>query len=110
MGWIIFFIWMLLGVVINIANLIKRGSQKGSLDWRVASMTIKICMWISIIGLAILLLYGLGWIWYYFCGGFLLFEDQPFWDKVICGIITLLPLGFFIGIVRICCGWNPDKH
>lgn len=109
MGWMIFFFWIFLGVIINIASLIKKGSPEGSLDRKIASVTITICMWIGIIGLAILLLYCIGWIWYYFCGGFLLFEDQPFWDKVVCGLITLIPFGFFLGIIMICCGWDPDK-
>lgn len=109
MGWILFAIWMFLGVVINIANVFKKGSPKDSLDYKVASVTMTVCMWIGILTLAIVLLYCIGWVWYYFCGGFLIFEDQPFWDKVICGLITLIPFGFFLGIVRICCGWDPDK-
>lgn len=109
MGWILFAIWMFLGVVVNIANIIKKGSPKDSIDYKVGKMTMEVCMWIGIVTLALVLLYCLGWVWYYFCGGFLVFEDQPFWDKVICGLITLIPFGFLLGIIRICCGWDPFR-
>lgn len=109
MGWILFAIWMFLGVVVNIANIIKKDSPKDSIDYKVGKMTMEVCMWIGIVTLALVLLYCLGWVWYYFCGGFLVFEDQPFWDKVICGLITLIPFGFLLGIIRICCGWDPFR-
>lgn len=107
MGWTIFFIWLTLGFIVNIAMSTEKYAEYGSKEQKIASKVVSCCMWIGIIGLLIFILYILGWVWY-FCGGFLVFEDQPFWDKVICGLISLIPLGFFLGFIAICFGWDPD--
>lgn len=53
----------------------------------------------------ILFLWILGWIWYYFCGGFLIFDDMfgpvPFWDKVVYGLISAVPLGVVLGLIAL---------
>lgn len=68
------------------------------------------------LGVVVCILYVLGWIWYYFCGGFLVLDDYgplagqtPFWDRVLYGLLSLLPLGFIIGFIAILGGWNPDN-
>lgn len=127
MGWIIFICYLIYGLFINIMFMNKRaagdslqqaissGADSKEIEklrkWcKRASLIVDGMMWIGIISLAIFLLYGLGWVWYYFCSGFLIFEDQPFWDKVICGLISLIPLGFLIGFIMICFGWDPDRR
>lgn len=109
MGWIIFLCYLIYGVVINLFIQLEKNAPEGSAERKRAKIIVQCLMWIGISGLGIFFLYCLGWIWYFFCGGFLLFEDQPFWDKVVCGLISLIPFGFFIGFIMICCGWDPDK-
>lgn len=109
MGWIIFATYFIAGIFYQLFNYIEKTSPHGSKERKIASLVMTGIMILCIIGVAVLALYALGWIWYFFCGGFLIFEDQPFWDKVVCGLISLIPLGFFIGIIMVLFGWNPDK-
>lgn len=109
MGWIIFVCYLIYGVVVNLFIHLEKNAPEGSAERKRAEIIVQCLMWIGIGSLGIFFLYCLGWIWYFFCGGFLLFEDQPFWDKVVCGLISLIPFGFFIGFIMICCGWDPDK-
>lgn len=109
MGWIIFVCYLIYGVVVNLFIHLEKNAPEGSAERKRAKIIVQCLMWIGIGSLGIFFLYCLGWIWYFFCGGFLLFEDQPFWDKVVCGLISLIPFGFFIGFIMICCGWDPDK-
>ncbi len=109
MGWIIFVCYLIYGVVVNLFIHLEKNAPEGSAERKRAKFIVQCLMWIGIGSLGIFFLYCLGWIWYFFCGGFLLFEDQPFWDKVVCGLISLIPFGFFIGFIMICCGWDPDK-
>ena len=109
MGWIIFVCYLIYGVVVNLFIHLEKNAPEGSAERKRAKIIVQCLMWIGIGSLGIFFLYCLGWIRYFFCGGFLLFEDQPFWDKVVCGLISLIPFGFFIGFIMICCGWEPDK-
>lgn len=126
MGWVIFICYIIYGLFINLMvanqNDARKDWEKAKVDhlsekeieeyrksYRNISVAVDIMMWIGIASVGIFILYGLGWIWYFFCSGFLVFEDQPFWDKVICGLLSLIPLGFLIGIIMIICGWDPDK-
>lgn len=109
MGWVIFIVWIVLAIFANIFVSMEENAEteqekkSGRIGWH-------ICMWIGISALGIGLLYLLGWIWYYFCCGFLVFEEPSFFWKIIWGAFTLIPLGFIIGIIAICCGWDPkDK-
>lgn len=90
---------------------INSNNEKEIAYWRAhykrVDTIFNIMLIIGIAALAIFVLYILGCIWYFFCGGFLIFEDQPFLDKVICGLISLLPFGMFLGFVAILGGWNP---
>ena len=109
MGWIMFFIWIFLGIVLNICLRMEKETPK-SQKWCGMLPVTWVFLITGIAGLAILLLYGLGWIWYYFCSGFLIFEDQPFWDKIICGLISLFPLSCVLGLIAIAFGWDPWKR
>lgn len=101
--------WIVLGVFTNLFIFIEDHSPDNSIKKKYAKRAGICCMCIGITGAVILILYILGWLWYYFCGGFLIWEDQPFWDKIACGIISLIPFGFLIGFIMICFGWDPDK-
>ena len=131
MGWIIFIIYLFFGAFVNCARKhesdlideletakleiakLESNDKKKVKDikrrLKKASLVVNISMYIGVASLGIFLLYGIGWIWYFFCGGFLVFEDCTFWDKVVYGLISLLPLGFVIGFIAICFGWDPSK-
>lgn len=107
MGWTIFAIWMVLGIAINICISVEKSSE-GKTKEKAKKIGI-ILMWTGVAGLSIILLYGLSWIWYYFCCGFLVFEDpSPGW-KIIWMFTSLIPLALVLGIIAIFWGWDPFK-
>lgn len=109
MGWIIFAVWMILGVSTQLFIVYSKNADDKSKEKKKVENGIKVCMWIGISILGTIFLYGLGWLWYYFCCGFLVFEDpSPGW-KIIWGITSLIPLGFILGFIAICLGHNPFK-
>lgn len=109
MGWIIFAVFMLLGILANIFVSMEDNAEteeekkSGRRGWQT-------CMWIGITLLGIGLLYALGWVWYYFCCGFLVIEEPSFFWKIIWGLLSLVLLGFVAGLIAICCGWNPKDR
>lgn len=107
MGWLIFIGFMFYGLFMRVFATAYEDS--GGKD-KVAKIGFWTFLWIGIAALAILLLAGLGWIWYYFCCGFLVFEEPSFWWKVIWGLTSLIPLGFFIGFIGIFFGHDPNKY
>lgn len=109
MGWLIFAGWLILGLFANVFLTLSKHCEPGTKEKKLADRGRDWCLWIGLTIMIIGLLYLLGWIWYYFCSGFLIFEDQPFFDKIICGLISLIPLGFLLGFIAICCGWDPFK-
>lgn len=110
MGWIIFAVYLVCGILFHIFYKIEKTTPKDSKEHKIAKIVIDCIIAILCLGLLILALYAIGWIWYFFCGSFLLFEDQPFWDKVACGFISLVLLGFVVGFIMVCCGWDPDDR
>ena len=109
MGWIIFAVWMVWGLFVHLFSMLSKDAEENSKEKKNAERGIAICMWIGIAALALVLLYCLGWVWYYFCCGFLVFEDPSFGGKIIWGLTSLIPLGFIIGLIAIFLGWNPFK-
>lgn len=109
MGWIIFAVYMLLAIFVNIFVSMENNAETeeekkaGRRGWQT-------CMWIGITLLGIGLLYALGWVWYYFCCGFLVIEEPSFFWKIIWGLLSLVPLGFVVGLIAICCGWDPKDR
>lgn len=109
MGWIIFAVYMLLGIFTNIFASMENNAETeeekkaGRRGWQT-------CMWIAITLLGIGLLYALGWVWYYFCCGFLVIEEPSFFWKIIWGLHSLVSLGFVVGLIAICCGWDPKDR
>ena len=123
MGWIIFGCYLVYGLIMNIIYSFREGALQsiqiakdhGETKWlpqlekeyKRVDLAFSILLGIGIAALAILILYCLGWVWYYFCSGFLVFEEQSFFERVMCGLISLIPLGLIIGLIAIMCGWNP---
>lgn len=108
MGWIIFAIWMILAIFANIFGSIEKNAETEE-ERKAGARGTTIIMWIGISLLGIGLLYVLGWLWYYFCCGFLVIEEPSFFWKIIWGLFSLIPLGFIIGFIAICFGWDPRK-
>lgn len=109
MGWIIFFGYLYYGLMVNLFYGAYQDAQaKGERD-KIAEIGFWTLLWIGVAALAILLLWGLGWLWYYLCCGFLVFEEPSFGWKIVWGLTSLIPLGFFIGWIAIFFGWNPFK-
>lgn len=111
MGWIILIAYIIWGLLTNMMFSLVKQSEEGSKSKKI----LKIIAW-SLVGigafvLAIFILYAIGWIWYYVCGGFLLFDGDTFGfvDGLLWGIVSLILLGFIVGFIAICCGWDPFK-
>ena len=110
MGWIIFAAYLICGILYHIFNQVEKSAPEGSIEKKIAKIVMYFIMGLIGLGFLVLVLYAIGWIWYFFCGGFLVFEDQPFWDKVVCGLMSLVFLGFLFGFVMVCFGWDPDNR
>lgn len=108
MGWIIFTIWMALGLFTQLFISYSKNADS-SKEKKQSESGIKVCMWIGISILMIMFLCGLGWLWYYFCCGFLVFDDPSLGWKIIWGVTSLFPLGFILGFIAICLGYDPFK-
>ena len=109
MGWIIFGIWMFLGIVINVCMSVEKDLPEESKKCGMHPVT-WFFLGVAGLGLLILILYGLGWIWYYFCSGFLVFESHSFFDTVVFGLISLVMFALFCGFVAILFGWDPSRR
>lgn len=109
MGWLIFALWMLLGIFTNIFLSMESIAETED-EIKSARRGWHICMWIGIALLSIGLLHGLGWVWYYFCCGFLVFEEPSFFWKIVWGAFSLIPLGFIVGLIAILFGWDPKDR
>ena len=106
MGWIIFGVWLVLAIFANIFMALENNAETAE-ERKHANIGVAIVIWVGVGLLAIGLLFILGWIWYYLCGGFIIkCEDSFFW-KAIWGLATLIPFGSIVGLIAICCGWNP---
>ena len=56
------------------------------------------------------ILYVIGWLWYFFCGGFLMWVDDAWYMKIVYGFISLIFLSILIGFFAILFGgWKPFK-
>lgn len=71
--------------------------------------SIDILMCIAIFWCSAVILYFIGWIWYYFCGGFLLFEELSLGEKVAWSFMTMALLSFVLGFIATLLGWKPFK-
>jgi len=98
MGWIIFVGYLFCGVMCNIFYQIEKSSTKGSKEQKIATIVMYCFAGLIGLGLLILAMYAIGWIWYFFCG------------EVVCGLMSLVFLGFIFGFIAVCCGWDPDSR
>ena len=92
MGWLIFAAYLFCGIMYHLFNQIEKSAPEGSLEKKIAKTVMYSVMGIVGLGVMILALYAIGWIWYFFCGGFLIF------------------FVFFFGFVLVCLGWDPDNR
>ncbi len=72
--------------------------------------TAKIALIVGMILFCIPILYVLGWLWYIFCGGFLLWMEDVWYMKIVYGFMSLIFLSILIGVIAIIFGgWEPYK-
>lgn len=72
--------------------------------------TAKIAFIVGMILFCIPILYVLGWLWYIFCGGFLLWMEDVWYMKIAYGFMSLIFLSILIGVIAIIFGgWEPYK-
>lgn len=109
MGWIIFGVWIVLGIIINICMAVEKETPEEKKSAGLKPVT-WVFLGIAMLGLLVLILYGLGWVWYYFCGGAILFEDVSFASKLGAGFASLVCITTFIGLIAILLGWSPVKR
>lgn len=106
MVWVIIGVWLVLGTVINICFSHDKGIPESKKKYGASTTT-----WIAfgLLGVValVLILYGLGWVWYYICGGGLIFEDISFGSKVAAGFASLVGIAVIIGLIAIFAGWDP---
>lgn len=101
LGWFVigFLSWIILSPPVGYQD-----SEQARLSKRKRRKAENVITWIAIGYGALMLLFALGCIWYYFCGGVFVFADigLSFGGKIVMGITTLLLLGFLIaGIIVI---------
>lgn len=74
-------------------------------------------MLIALIGGASIIISFIYGIWYWICGGFFVVGGDwlpititdSFWERALDMVLSLIPLGFIIGLIAILFGWNPGK-
>lgn len=100
MGWIIFGVWIFLGIVANIFGWILRHSTEDEKDYKIASIVLQTIMWIGIAIIFALILYGIYLFWYYFCGGGLAFEvADNAGDAILYMLASLFVLVVVLGVI-----------
>lgn len=57
----------------------------------------------------LLVLCPLGWVWYWFCGGWRVCEGGGIFDVIAYGFVSLILLGILLGFIAMIFGWNPFK-
>ena len=109
MGWIIFIIYLVCALLYFVYDKASEEFPEGSKEKKMYTIYKYIPVFIIGIITVCFILYAIGWVWYYICGGFLIFEDQPFWDKVFCGFLSVALLVFVFGGIAILMGWDKNK-
>lgn len=99
--------------------LILASDSSNAKEWRIpmaiASYIEKTCITLAIVGIVTVCLIPIGYVWYYFCCGFLLFPNEIFGDSPSLGesvayfILSMLLLTWIGGLIAIAFGWNPFK-
>lgn len=72
----------------------------------------KFAIWpIVIVGIIVfgLVIYGLGLVWYFFCGGFIVCMGGGIFETLFLGLLSLILLAIFVGMIAILFGWNPPN-
>ena len=105
------FALILYGLIVNGVTSWQESLPVGSKERKRADKIWWGVMLVFIIPALACILFVIGWIWYYPCGGGMLFETDSFgfFDGIIWGVMSLVMLAFVLGLVAICFGWNPPK-
>lgn len=113
------FVFMIIGIIVSTVaedsmkeceDMDKRGVPDTDPKKKLAARSWKIALGIGIGLVAIPILYVLGWLWYIFCGGFLLWMEDVWYMKIVYGFMSLIFLSILIGVIAIIFGgWKPYK-
>ncbi len=104
----IFFAYLFCGIMFHICRLAANDAEEGSKAQKVANFFKYFFVGVVMLGVASLVLYVIGWIWYYLCAGGLMFEDDAtFGDIVGYGFVSVLCLGFVLTFLAGIAGWRP---
>lgn len=102
-----FIVYLILGGIINLFRFLYLHSEG------TAKKIYEKLFWGFVIVAGILLagviLLAVGWFWWHFCGGFFMATEDTFLGKAIWGLISLIPLCIFGGLIAILFGWDPNK-
>lgn len=84
MGWVIFGLYLYIGLLLWALNCSKDSCEKDSKEYKITSKIIDIIIGIVIVTGGLLVIYGIILFWYYFCGGGLIFEVAETAGDVVC--------------------------
>lgn len=91
-------------------NMDREGIPDSDPKKKLVDRSWKTFLTIAIIIFCIPILYVIGWLWYFFCGGFLMWVDDAWYMKIVYGFISLIFLSILIGLFAILFGgWKPFK-
>ncbi|MCH5218537.1 MAG: hypothetical protein J1F07_08350 [Muribaculaceae bacterium] len=98
-------------ILVGIASFLDSFRSKEKKEKNDLGPCMMVAVGIGMLGILVLILYVIGWIWYYFCCGFLVMDDglfagtTPFWDRVIYGFMSVIFLGIFLSVFGALFGW-----
>lgn len=110
-----FAIFLFIGFFYNDARMCvedmdKKQIPKDNPERKWADRYFTVMLIVGITMLLIPILYVIGWLWYFFCGGFLMWVDDAWYMKIVYGFISLIFLSILIGLFAILFGgWKPFK-
>lgn len=103
-GWVLFVCY---GIVTIFFAALHESDIKFLYISKIAGVFFYLFLFAGILGLFSCILWVIGWIWYYFCGGFLVIDDglfagqETFFQKVLYGIMSLFLLGFVFCLLAV---------
>ncbi len=114
MGWVLVSL-LIFSLIGNIIRYFIKLNEDAGITWgaperKRIDFIWKVLMIIGIALVSVLILYVLGWLWYIFCGGFLLWMEDVWYMKIVYGFMSLIFLSILIGVIAIIFGgWKPYK-
>lgn len=115
MWWLIIIAFYAVGITTRVLSnkqdqMVKEGVSEDDPKKRRINRAFNISLGTLIVIVCIPIFYVLGWLWYFFCGGFLMWVDDAWYMKIVYGFMSLIFLSILIGVIAIIFGgWKPYK-